>query len=54
MASSISSSQNGVTDHILRPRPVKAINPTILRAVNEESNLKTNGHTEKSLSGLSR
>ena len=54
MAANSSSYQNGGTDHILRPRPIKPGNPMILRAQSEEGGLKTNGHHEGQLSGMSR
>ncbi len=53
MASPILHPQNGGTDHILRPRPVKPSNPMILRAQSEEGTLRPNGQTESQLSAMS-
>ena len=54
MASLSSSIQNGVPDHIIRPRPVKPSNPMVLRAQSEDGNLKPNGQADTILSGTSR
>ena len=54
MASSSSQIQSGGSDHIIRPRPVKASNPTLMRAQSEERSLKPNGHIDLILSGVSR
>ena len=54
MASSSSSTQDGAPDHIIRPRPGKASNPTNMRAQSEERSLKPNGHIDTILSGVSR
>ena len=54
MASSFSSTQNGGSDQIIRPRPVKPSNPTILRAQSGEGSLRPNGHIDTVLSGASR
>ena len=55
MASSSSSQiPNCGSDHIIRPRPVKASNPTIMRAQSEEGSLKPNGNIDTILSGVSR
>lgn len=54
MAANSPSYQNGGTDHILRPRPVKPGNPMILRAQSEEGSLKPNGNHDGQLSGISR
>ena len=54
MASSSSQTQNVNPDHIIRPRPVKASNPTVMRAQSEERSLKPNGHIDTIMSGVSR
>ena len=54
MASSSSQTQSGAPDHIIRPRPIKASNPSVMRAQSEERNLKPNGHIDTILSGVSR
>ena len=54
MASSSSQTQNANPDHIIRPRPVKASNPTVMRAQSEERSLKPNGHIDTIMSGVSR
>ena len=46
--------QNGDTDNILRPRPIKPGNPLVIRAQGEEAGLKSSYGPELVPSGVSR
>lgn len=54
MATSTSLAQNRGPEYIIRPRPVKASNPMVLRAQSEDGSHKPNGNADSQLSGNSR
>ena len=53
-AASPSPFMNGGPDHILRPRPVKAMNSLVLRTQSQEGSLKPDGKEHNQASGISR